>query len=292
MASGIITVLLHGLSQGMLLFIIAAGLSVIFGLMGIINFAHGALYALGAYLGFTLLNLSDSFLVAVIAAPVIVGLIGYVIEIGLIRRIYDADPIYQLLLLFGIAVVIDEALLLVWGAQTNLLAPPDLLRGATELPFGVLYPSYRLFIIGIGLIIALSLWIFTRRTRTGTIIRAGTLDRGMVAVLGINIDRLFSVVFSFGVGLAALGGILAAPIYSVYPHMGIEVLIDAFIVVIIGGLGGIRGAFYGALVIGFINAGASTYADQFSGVVLFVLLIVILLVRPTGLFGEEGYLDH
>ena len=288
--------ILDGLARAMLLFLIASGLSVIFGLMGVVNFAHGVFYAIGAYTGLVILGVltfPNSFFVVLLLAPLVALVIGIAVERYTIRPLYGEDPIYQVLLTFGITIVFEDALVLIFGRNQQTLTAPDLLAGSSKLPvLDAFYPNYRLFVIGLGLLVAVLLWLVISRTRIGIIIRAGTLDSEMVELQGIDVRRLFTLMFGFGVGLAAVGGIAAAPIFSVQPHMGSSVLIDAFLVVIIGGVGSIRGTFVGALGIGYIQSIGGFYFSEWVGIVLFSLLIVFLLVRPYGIFGEPGVLEH
>ena len=288
--------ILDGLARAMLLFLIASGLSIIFGLMGVVNFAHGAFYAIGAFTGITLLgylDFSNAFFVVLLIAPLVALIIGVAVERYTIQPLYSEEPIYQVLLTFGITIVIEDALVLIFSRNQQMLPPPDLLAGATELPvIDTFYPTYRLFVIGLGLLVAVLLWLVISRTRIGIIIRAGTLDSEMVELQGINVRRLFTLMFGFGVALAALGGLAAGPIFSVQPQMGHSVLIDAFLVVILGGVGSIRGTFVGALGIGYIKSIGGFYLSEWVGIILFSLMIIFLLVRPYGMFGEPGVLEH
>jgi len=283
--------ILNGLSRAFLLFLIASGLSLIFGLMGVVNFAHGAFYALGAYLAVFVFGFSDSFLVALFVAPFLVALVGIAAEATAIRPLYGRDPIYQVLLTFGVSIVLDELIKFVWGADPLRLATPAAIGGVADFGF-ISYPAYRLFIIGFGLVVAAALWLFIQRTRVGIIVRAGTLDSEMVEAMGINVRRVFTGMFGLGVGLAAVGGVVASPLLGVYPSMGTEILIEAFLVVVLGGLGSVRGALLGALIIGMAQGLGAFYIDQFVGLLLFVIMIVVLLVRPYGLLGQPGFVEH
>jgi len=283
----VLDILLNGLSRAMLLFLIASGLSLIFGLMGVVNFAHGALYAIGGYVGVALLQFSESFWVALIVAPFIVAFLGIILEYAGIRPLYGRDPIYQILLTFGVAVVLEEFSKLVWGSSPLSLTAADELIGATPLG-GTFYPTYRLFIIAIGAVTAGVLWLFLQRTRVGIIVRAGTLDGEMVEIMGINIRRMFTLMFGLGTALAALGGVVAGPLVSVYPTMGTEILIEAFIVVVVGGLGSIRGSLAGALIIGVAQSFGAYHVSKYVGFILFGIMIVVLLTRPYGIFGQPG----
>lgn len=283
----VIGVLLNGLSRAMLLFLIASGLSLIFGLMGVINFAHGVLYALGGYVGVAVLQFSESFWLALVVAPFLVMFLGITIEYFGVRPLYDREPVFQMLLTFGIAVVLEELIKLIWGTSPKSLPAADGLVGTT--PLGVtIYPTYRLFIIVMGFVVAAGLWTFLQRTRVGMIVRAGTLDSEMVEIMGINVRRMFTLMFGLGTALAALGGIVAGPLISVYPAMGTEILIEAFIVVVVGGLGSIRGSLAGALIIGMANGFGAYYVSKYVGFILFAIMIFVLLTRPYGIFGKPG----
>ena len=285
-----ITFILNGLSRAMLLFLIASGLSLIFGLMGIVNFAHGSLYALGAYLGVAVLGFYESFWVALIVAPILIGIIGAATEYSTLRPLYNRDPVYGMLLTFGLLIVIEEGIMLVWGPGPQSTVMPAFLQGPVEI-WGSFFPLYRLFVIAFGVIVAIVMWLALQRTRIGMIVRAGNLDSQMVEAMGINVRRVYTGMFAVGVGLAAVGGVVAGPVYSVYPTMGVVILIEAFIVVVIGGLGSVRGSFVGALIVGLSQSLGATYFSQYLGLLLFGLMIVVLVVRPHGIFGQEGLLE-
>jgi len=285
-----ITIILNGLSRAMLLFVIAAGLSLIFGLMGVVNFAHGVMYALGGYVGVMVVGVFQSFWVALLLSPIIIALVGIAIEYGTIRPLYGRDPIYSVLLTFGLTIVIEEGIFLIWGPGPRQFTAPEFLQGPIEL-FGTFYPRYRLFVIVFGIVVAISLWLFLQRTRIGMIVRAGNLDSQMVEAMGINVRRVFTGVFAIGIGLAAMGGVIAGPVFSVYPTMGTAILIDAFIVVVVGGLGSIRGSLVGALIVGISKSVGATYISDYVSLLLFVLMIAVLVVRPYGIFGQPGLLE-
>jgi branched-subunit amino acid ABC-type transport system permease component len=287
----VVSTLLNGLSQAMLLFIIASGLSLIFGILGIVNFAHGSFYTIGAYIGVFLLSWSDAFWVALVIAPIFVLLLGVFTERLLIQPLYDRDPIYVVLLTFGLAIIIEELVILIWGTGTQSLPAPAILSESISIAGGA-YPTYRLFIIISGIVLYIFLELLMNNTKVGITIRAGNLDREMVSAMGINIDRVFTGTFAFGIGLAAIAGVAAGPVFSVYPVMGSDILIDSFIVVVIGGLGSIRGPFLGALLVGLIRSFGGVYADQYVGFLIFGLLAIVLLVRPRGLLGRPGVIQH
>lgn len=284
------TVLLNGLSQAMLLFLVASGLSMIFGLMGVVNFAHGAFYTLGGYAAVVVLGQFGNFWIVLLVAPLLVAALGAVVERSLIRPLYDRDPIYQVLLTFGLAIVVEELVRLIWSTETHHVTAPLWLQGVTRI-LGQSYPTYRLFLIITGIVVMIALLVLLDRTKIGITIRAGTIDKDLVEALGINIRRLYTFMFALGIGFAALGGVLAAPIVNVYPVMGSEILIQSFVVVVVGGIGSVRGSFVGALLIGMIGAFGAFYFPQLSGFLTFLLLVVVLLVRPSGLFGFEEMLE-
>lgn len=274
-----------------MLFIIASGLTLIFGLMGVVNFAHGAFYAVGGYVAVYLLGFTDSFWLLLVAAPLAAAVLGMVVEYVLVRPLYGRDSIYQVLLTFGLAITLEELIVITYGSDPQNLPGPEVFSGVVSFA-GITYPRYRLFVILTGLVVGAALWLFMRKTRFGIIIRAGTFDSEMVGALGIDIRRVFTIMFGIGIFLAAVGGVLAGPMIGVYSTMGTDVIIDAFIIVIIGGLGSVRGSFIGALFIGFTRSFGSYYADQFVPILLFTLMIVVLLVRPHGLFGQQGIFEH
>jgi len=285
-----VTLVFNGLSRSMLLFVIAAGLSLIFGLMGVVNFAHGVMYALGGYVGVEVFGALGSFWTVLLVTPIVVGVLGMAVELGLIRPLYGRDPIYGVLVTFGLAIVVEEGIFLVWGPGPQPFSPPGVLQGPIEI-LGTFYPRYRLFVIVFGVIVAVALWLFLQRTRIGMIVRAGNLDSEMVEAMGINVQRIFTGMFGVGVALAAMGGIVAGPVFGVYPTMGTSILIEAFIVVVIGGLGSIRGSFVGALIVGISQSVGSTYISQYVSILLFALMIVVLLFRPYGIYGQPGLLE-
>jgi branched-chain amino acid transport system permease protein len=279
---------LAGLSNGMLLFLIAAGLSLIFGVSRIINFAHGALFMLGAYLAATVVHRATprpwAFPLALVAAAAGLFLLGALLEVALLRRIYRAEHAFQLLLTFGLVLVLGDAVKLVWGREDHLVATPALLAGSARLG-AVTFPVYRLFLIAVGLATALGLWLVLHRTRWGVLVRAATMDRQMLSALGVNVRALYTGVFALGAGLAGLAGALAAPIVAVGPGLHVQVIIDAFVVVVIGGMGSVGGALAGALLVGFANAFGLLAFPTLAVVVTFAVMAVVLIVRPWGLLG-------
>ncbi|MEO6626108.1 MAG: branched-chain amino acid ABC transporter permease [Burkholderiaceae bacterium] len=279
------SVFVIGLSIGMLLFLLAAGLTLIFGMLGVINFAHGALYMLGAYLAYQIVAWGGSFWLALLLSPLLVAALSAAMELVAMRRVYTRDHFYQVLLTFGAILVIDEGVRTLWGLQPKLLtAPPGL--GASVQMFGSEVSAYRLFIIAFGTAISAALFFLLERSRHGMVIRACSKDSDMAACLGINVPRVRTAVFALGAGLAALGGVVSGPMFPVDTNMGFLVIINCFIVVVVGGLGNIKGSLAGALLIGLVQAYGQRYLPDLIGVLTYVLFIVVLLTRPQGLFSR------
>ncbi|MCP4936093.1 MAG: branched-chain amino acid ABC transporter permease [bacterium] len=282
--------LLNGLVASMLLFIMAAGLSLIFGQMNVINLAHGAFYLLGGYIGLSVVRRFDNFWLALIIAPLIVGGLGVIIEYLFLRRLYGTHRhLDQVLFTFGLALVASDLIQWNWGAYVESVAPPTLLAGHIPV-FSLTFPIYRLSLIGFGLLLALALWLFLERTRLGAIVRAGVSDAQMVSGLGINIHLVFAGIFALGTALAALAGVVGSPIRPLYPGLDFEILILTLVVVVVGGLGSLQGAFFGSLLIGMADTFGKAYLPEFSLFLIFAVMAVVLLIRPAGLFGlkENG----
>jgi branched-chain amino acid transport system permease protein len=280
--------LLAAVSNGMLLFLIASGLTLIFGVTRILNFAHGVMFMIGAYLAFTVALLmpgtTGTFFAALVGGAAGLAALGVLVETGLLRRIYHAPHEYQLLLTFGLVFIFGDVVKLVWGREDHTVAVPALLTGSTKA-MGVTFPTYRLFLIVFGLLMAVGLWFILHRTRWGIFVRAATMDREMLGALGVNTRRLFTGVFALGAALAGLGGALAAPIVAVGPGLHVQVIIEAFVVVVIGGMGSIVGALAGALLVGVVNAFGLLAFPGLALVLTFALMALVLIVRPWGLFG-------
>ncbi len=278
---------LNGLQYGMLLFLLAAGLSLIFGMLDVINFAHGTFYMLGAYVGLTVVAETGSFWVALLAAPPAVALLGALVERGLLRRLHGGrDRLAQVLLTFGLVLIGDEVVKVVWGADIRTIAPPQALGGSTDL-LGVTFPTYRLFVIGLGAAVALLLYALIERSRLGAVVRAGVADPTMVSAMGIDIGRVFTFVFALGAGLAAVSGVVAGPVLAAYPGMGIEILARTFIVVVIGGMGSLRGSAAASLLVGEAETFGQALLPKAAMALIYLLMAVVLLARPAGLFGER-----
>src|SRR6476469_4612554 len=280
----VVAQLLNGLVYGMLLFLMAAGLSLIFGLMNVVSLAHGSFFMLGAFFGLSIYQFTGSFWLALVLAPVPVAAIGIVMELVFMRPLYRRGHMDQVLLTFGFTFVFFDLVQAVWGRVIVRLPAPEILQGATQIGLGV-FSTYRLFLIGLGFAMALLLWLFLDRSRIGAMVRAGVDDAAMAAGLGANIPLLFTGIFGAGVALAALGGVAAGPVLGLYPGMDTEILIPAFIVIVIGGMGSLRGAFIGSLLIGEIDTCGNAYFPSLALFVIYVVMAVVLLVRPQGLFG-------
>lgn len=276
---------MNGLQYGLLLFLIASGLTLIFGIMGIINLAHGALYMVGAYLAWWLTAQLGSFTLAILLALPLALFLGVVIERFLIQTLYRRDHLDQVLMTFGLILVLDSAQSILFGNDVHSIAIPALLSGSIELTDTLSYPVYRLFISGVCVLIAIAMYLVLQHTRLGLIIRGGASNREMVQGLGINIRGIYTLVFATGTVLAAFAGMIAAPVSSIYPGMGNNILIIAFVVVVIGGIGSIKGAFLGALVVGLTSIWGTVLIPQFAGAVVYALMAAVLLFKPRGLFA-------
>ena len=279
--------LLNGLAYGMLLFLLAAGLSLIFGIMDILNLAHGSLYMLGAYIAFSVAQFLGNFWLALILAPLLVGLISLVLELGLLRISYKRGHLTQVLLTFGLAYVFNDLVRWIWGADIRSLTPPASIGGSMEI-MGQIFPRYRLFVVVLGLAVAILLWFFQEKTRWGAIIRAGVSDKEMVSGLGINIRLVFTLVFALGGILAGLSGVAAGPILGLFPGMDFETLIFALIVVVVCGLGSFTATFGGAIIIGLADTFGKIWFPEASLFLIFAIMAVVLLVKPQGLFGGRA----
>jgi len=280
--------LVNGLTVGMVYVLLAAGLSVIFGVMDVINFSHGELFALGAYFALSIISPlgGAGFWVALVLAPLLVGVIGMAIERTTIRPLYGRDPLYHILLTFGLVLIIQDLIVLGWGRQQQQLTVPEYLTQPLDL-FGVQLSIYSYFMIVVGGLLAVGTWLLLNRTKYGMIVRAGSQDRQMVRNVGIDIDKYYTVVFGFGAALAAVAGIILGGYQNVNPTMGGDAIIPAFIIVVLGGLGSFRGAVYGGLLVGVVQTLLRTYVEPLEGLIVFLLMIGVLLVKPQGLFGQE-----
>ncbi|HEU5322653.1 MAG TPA: branched-chain amino acid ABC transporter permease [Methylomirabilota bacterium] len=281
--------LLHGLVFGAALGLLALGLTVIFGLLGVMNFAHGELYMLGAYAGLAVIGLTHSFWVALVAAPLLVGALGALTEATTLRPLYRREPLYGLILTFGLALVFREGARQIWGGDMRRILPP--VTGSTPL-LGMTYPNYRLFLLAVSSLLLLAIWLFFTRTRAGILVRAAVQDAEMLDGLGVNVPRVFTLTFAGSAALASLAGLLLAPIFTVYPQMGVELILLAFIVVILGGMGSMGGSVVAALVIGIAQSLLTLWMNpQRVAIAIFGIMILVLIVRPRGFFGREGVLE-
>jgi branched-chain amino acid transport system permease protein len=279
-----------GLVLGGIYVLLAVGLSLIFGLMTVVNFSHGALYMLGAYLGYVLLTHTGSFTLALLLAPVAVGALGLLVERLLIRPLYGRSPDDPLLLTFGLSLVVVETARLIWGKIGLTLDPPRALAGAVNLGF-TYFPTYRLFVLAVTTVVLLGLWLFLEKTNIGLLIRAASRDPLMVRALGFDVGRVWFIVFGLGTGLAGLAGILAGPMRGAYAEMGVTIIIESFVVVVVGGMGSLIGAVVSGLLIGQVVSLTTFFAPKLAEIVVFVFMAVVLLLRPSGLFGEAGLLE-
>jgi len=280
---------LNSLQYGLLLFLVASGLTLIFGIMGVINLAHGSFYMIGAYMAYALApavaaTFGGGFFAVLVVGTVLAVLLGYVLEWAFFSFLYEREHLQQVLMTYGLILVFEELRSLMVGDDVHGVQPPEWLSGTLPLGEMMTYPVYRLFVSGVCLLLAIGMWFVFTRTRLGMMIRAGATNREMVQSLGIDIKFLYRVVFAAGVAIAVLAGMVAAPVSSVYPGMGNSVLIICFVVVVIGGIGSIRGALLAALLIGAVDTFGKVLLPQAAGVLVYVLMALILLWRPDGLF--------
>jgi branched-chain amino acid transport system permease protein len=297
--------LLNGVQLGVMLFLMAAGLTLVLGIMNLVNLAHGSLYMVGAYLTISAAQWTGSYLAGLVLGLAGTLLLGMLVEVIALRPLYSRDHLDQVLATFGLILFFNELVALVWGRASIFAALPSWLQGHVELLPGSIYPLYRLAIIGVGLAVAALLWYVVTRTRLGMLIRAGASNRTMVAALGINIRLLYTIVFGFGAALAGLAGLLAGPIYSVQPGMGELILIQVFVVIVIGGIGSIRGALVGAVIVGIVDTlgraflkpllasiisptAAEAAGPALASMLIYLLMALVLALRPSGLFAGRG----
>lgn len=302
MTNLLILQLLNGVQLGILLFLVAAGLTLIFGIMDFINIAHGALYMVGAYLMATFVVITGNFWLALPVAMAAALLFGLLLEYTIFRRLYERSHLDQVLATFGLVMIVTEGVRMIWGSTPLSVPIPALLSGSIPLLGIIQYPVYRLAIIGTGLVVALGLYLVINHTRTGMLLRAGASNRPMVSALGVNVGQLFAFVFAFGAMLAAFAGAIVAPVLSVDSGMGASVLILTFVVIVIGGIGSIKGAFVAAILVGVVDtlgrsfgpillqmvmdpSAASQTGRTLAPMLIYILMAVVLAVRPAGLFG-------
>jgi branched-chain amino acid transport system permease protein len=277
---------LNGISMGALLFLLASGFTITFGLARVVNLAHGAFYLLGGYMGLTILWVTKSFWLALLAGGLSIVVLNYFCERYLIRKT-QGNELGQVLLTVGIVYVIADIALVIWGGNPLRIAQPEIARGSIDLPFGIVYPRYRFLLILFGIIIGAGQWLLYRKTQLGAIVRAGVDNRETVGAMGINIDRLLAMVFAFAAFLAGMSGVAGGAFLTVYPGAEWDILVLALVVVIVGGLGSLEGAMVGSLIVGLVDAYGRWLLPEFSYFVVFGPMAVLLLFRPTGLFGRE-----
>ncbi len=278
--------LLNSLQYGLLLFMLAAGLTLIFGIMGVVNLAHGSFYMLGAYMAWSLSAAFDSLLLAIVVGALLSVVLGLALEWLLFRHFYKRDHLDQVLLTFGLIYIFEEVRSLIWGDDVHAVQVPELLNWSIPLTDTLSYPIYRLVMSGICVALDIGLYLLISKTRLGMKIRAGAFNRDMTEALGINIRLIHAVVFALGVGLASIAGMIAAPISSVYPNMGSSVLIMCFVVVVIGGIGSVRGALISALLVGLVDTFGKVLVPQVAGMLVYMLMAAVLLYKPEGLFKQ------
>ncbi len=282
--------LFTGLALGAIYVLFAIGLSLIFGMLTVVNFAHGAFYMVGAYVGLFLLSMGGNFWLCIVAVPLIVGTIGMVVERFLVRPLYGRGIDYPLLLTFGLSYIMVELIRIAFGTSGYPFETPELLQGAVDIGVGY-FPLYRLFVIGAAVVVLLALWLFLERTSFGLIIRAGARDPQIVRVLGVDVSRVWLVVFGIGTAIAGLAGLLAAPLQGVIPEMGATILAEAFVVTVVGGMGSIGGAVIAGLLVGVVVSMTSLFAPEMAKVSIFALMAIVLLIRPQGFFGRAGLMS-
>lgn len=277
---------IHGLAYGMVLFLVASGLTLIFGMMGILNLAHASFFMLSAYFSYTVLQLTGNFWLALLIAPVAAAAIGVLVERFLLRKIHAYGHIGELILTLGVSLVILDGVKAFWGTENLPLPPPDILQGLVKFG-GLEYPIYRLFVIGLALGVLAILTIILYKTRLGMVVRAAVSDAGMVNSLGINVQLVFMFVFGVGTWMAGIAGVAIAPILTVFPGLADQMGLDAFIVVVVGGFGSLAGAFIVSIIAGLLNAYGVQFVSTLAPVLMFIFMAVVLTIKPIGIFGER-----
>ena len=282
--------LVTGVALGALYAMLAIGLSLIFGMLTVVNFAHGAFYMVGAFLGVYFLTLTGNFWISLVLTPLAVGALGLLTERFMVRPLYGRGIDYPLLLTFGLSYVLIEAMRVVFGIEGLPSTTPDSLKGAVNLGIGY-FPKYRLFLIGATAVVVVSLWLFIEKTRYGLIIRAGSRDPEIVRVLGVDVAKIWLMVFGIGTAIAGLSGVLASPTRAVNPEMGIPILAESFVVTVVGGMGSLPGAVVAGLLVGIVFSMTALLAPDYAELSIFVLMAVVLLIRPQGFFGKAGLMS-
>ena len=277
---------LHGLAYAGLLFLVSSGLTLVFGMMNVLNFAHAAFYMLGAYVAYSIMHYSGSFLLAILISPLVLLVLGSIVEKFLLRRVHSGGHVYELLLTFGLAYVIQEAVKFIWGSTPQAMTINGFLAD-TVSPFGVTYPVYRLFIFVLAVAVGLAMALILYRTRVGIIVRAAVDDSEMVGALGINVPFFFMGVYAVGAALSAFAGVVAGPLLSVFPGMAEAILIDAFVVIVVGGMGSLGGAVLASFLIGELQSFGVLWFPDFSLALIYMLMALVLVLKPEGLLGEK-----
>ncbi|SHE53870.1 amino acid/amide ABC transporter membrane protein 1, HAAT family (TC 3.A.1.4.-) [Desulfacinum infernum DSM 9756] len=278
---------LHGLAYAGLLFLVSSGLTLVFGMMNVLNFAHAAFYMLGAYFSYSILQWSGNFWLSMLLCPLILFVIGALVERFLLRRVHQHGHLHELLLTFGLAYIITEGVKWIWGNYSLAVSLDGFLTGQVSL-LGITYPVYRLFIIGCAVAVGTAMSYVFYRTRVGIIVRAAVDDHEMVNALGINVPLVFMLVFAVGAALSGFAGVIAGPLLTTYPGMAAEILVDAFVVIVVGGFGSLGGALLASLIIGQLQAFGVLLVPKLSLALIYLLMAVVLVVKPSGLFGEEA----
>lgn len=282
--------LVTGIALGSIYVLVGVGLSLVFGLLTIVNFAHGAFFMVGAYVGVFVFARTGNFWICMVAVPLITGAIGLVVERFLIRPLYGRGIDYPLLLTFGLAYVMMDIARMIFGVQGEQFDTPEILQGAVDIGVG-LFPLYRLFLIAVTTTVMLALWLFLEKTRFGLIVRAGARDPLVLRVLGINVSNVWLAIFGVGTAIAGLAGLLAAPMRGVSPEMGVPVLIEAFVITVVGGMGSLGGAIVAGLLVGVVVSFTTLFQPEFAEFSMFALMAIMLIVKPNGLFGRKGLMS-
>jgi branched-chain amino acid transport system permease protein len=279
---------ISGLSVAMLLFLVASGLTLIFGVVNVLNFAHGSFYLLGTYFTYQLMQMFNNFWVGLLVGVIGAGIVGMVIEVLFLRRIYgrDQEGAFQLLMTYAFILIIDDVVKFIWGPEYKTIPKPDALMGSLNLGTTIV-PTYNIFIIVVGLLVVLFAWYFLTKTDKGKMVRASSLDRNMLGLLGTNVPMIMTLVFGVATAMGGLAGILAAPLRTVTPGAGVEVIIDSMIVVVIGGFGNFWGALLGALIIGEVLSFGILWMPELATVLTFIVMIIVLIVKPEGLLSKK-----
>ena len=276
---------LNGLSFGSLLFLLASGLSLIYGVMKIVNIAHGSYFMLGAYIGLTVILRTKSFILGAFAGALAVGVIGLVMERGFLRK-FPLKPLPQMMITLGFALVFRDLALLIWGGDPYTLPCPEILKGSTQI-YKVVFPIYRLFVIGVAALVAIALWLFNERTLVGAKLRAAVDDHEMAGGVGLNVPLISGCMYGLGAFLAAFGGVMGGPIFGVYPGLDFELLSLGFVVVIVGGRGSLKGSAVGSILVGLVDNFGKALVPELSYFTLFAPMAIVVAIKPTGLFGRE-----